>query len=142
MIGNLDYIIDEVAKKRGKDRRIVEVVAKEFFKSWKYEMSNSEALSFHMRKLGHWGGMNSKLRNAAREYIRKLRKIREKIASGKVPEEKMDSYKNIEAVYKDRLTKTWKQIDAIRYVFINNKKVTKAKKLRRELKYGNTSGVR
>lgn len=79
MIGNLDLIIDAVAQKRGEDRRVIEVVAKEMYKRLKTRMVHSEALSLSMPKLGHFVPMNRKLRLYIRELLKKVRKKRAKI---------------------------------------------------------------
>lgn len=137
MIGCLDYIIDDVSKKRGMDRKIVEAIAMEYFKRWKFQLTNSDCLSIDMRGLGMWIGMNSKLRGYVRENIRKIRYLEKEIETNEelsfldkdILREKIGHYKH-------RIKLAWAQLDAIRYVYIRRKEVSKEKKKRRELKYG------
>jgi|SRR6187399_3652773 len=141
MIGNIDYIIDNVSKATGEDRAIVEAVAMETFKRWKKEITNTETLSIYVPKLGHWVGMNRKLRGYLRQYIKKLRRIREKIASGNVPPEKMEGYLMMENVYKNNISRAWIQLDAMRLVIVRGKELSKARKIRRDLKYGHLDRI-
>lgn len=139
MIGNLDYIIDNVSTKYNLDRRLVEVIAQESFKRLKSKMTSSEAVSLLFPGLGYWCIMNRKLRNYTRQYIKKLRKAREKLASGTLEEAKIPYYKELEAVYTERVRTAWIQMDAMRYFFIHKDKRIKASQKRNQ--DGNTNGV-
>ncbi len=132
MIGNIDYIIDELAKEKGYDRRMVEVIAGEVFRSWKYKITNSEKLTIYVPKLGYWTGSNNKLRGYVREYIRKLRKTRHAIASKRLTPEKLERYMQMEQVYVNNIKRAWKQLEAIRALYIKRTARSKIKKLKRE----------
>lgn len=135
MIGNIDYIIDIVAEKKGVDRRIVEVMASEIFKKLKKSMTNSDALSFSMGKLGHWVCMNRKLRRYTREYIKKLRAVRQKIEQenllAKPDEDKLAYLIKMETIYTNRVRTAWVQLNALRTIFYNYAQRKKEKLARR-----------
>ena len=132
MIGNIDYIIDNVSAKYGIERRIVEVIANESFKRLKKQQTNSEALSLYFPQLGYWVCMNGKLRRYIREYIKKLRKIREKVKSGTLSEEQMPFYIERDEIYTNNIRVAWSQLEAMRQIFIGNVARTKIKKENRE----------
>lgn len=135
MIGTLDYIIDIVAEKHKVDRRIVEVIAQENFKRLKTRLVNSTAVAINMNLLGTWVCSNRKLRNYVRQYIKKLRKIRQAISKEK-NEEKLTALKNREVIYVERVRTAWSQMEAIRAVYISLAEKKKKRIERAIQKYG------
>lgn len=100
MIGNLDLIIDIVAKQRGVDRKTVEAIAVETFKRFKTRMVHTSALSLYLPQLGYFICMNNKLRRYVREHLKKVRLRRNKI--------KLCNYK-IKSVKDDAEREDWKR---------------------------------
>jgi hypothetical protein len=83
MQGNLQLIIDIVAKDSEYNRDVVEGVAIELFKRWKTRMVHSEAFTLYMPELGYFMPMNNKLRKYVRENVKKVRKQRNRLKLAK-----------------------------------------------------------
>jgi len=155
MIGNLDLIIDIVAKQRGVDRKTVEGIAVETFKRFKTRMGHSSALSLYLPQLGYFICMNRHLRKYVREHIKKVRLRRNKIKlckykieSVKDETERKDWEKQLEGaiiwegIYLKNLKTALIQLNALRTVFYEskerrierNKNLTKDERINRILK--------
>jgi hypothetical protein len=126
MVGNIDYIIDIVAEKRGVDRELVRILTYSFYKEWKKRMTHTTGTCIDIPAFGKFIVMNAKLRRYIREQIHKLRKVRKKIESKRnvVPN---DYEKEKYYVYTIKIT--WEQIEHIRKIYIRrneNRKLYKA----------------
>ena len=143
MVGNLQFIIDIVAKDSEYDRRVVEAVAVELFKRWKTRMVNSEAFSLYMPELGFFVPMNNKLRKYVREHIKKVRKQRnrikvanEELLTARKPEVIEELNKNLEGaimwegIYLKNLKTALKQLDILRTMYYEKHLRIQAKKLK------------
>jgi hypothetical protein len=134
VIGNLDLIIDIVAKQRGVDRKTVEGIAVETFKRFKTRMGHSSALSLYLPQLGYFICMNRHLRRYVREHVKKVRLRRNKIKlckykieSVKDETERKDWEKQLEGaiiwegIYLKNLKTALIQLNALRIIFYESK---------------------
>lgn len=74
MIGNIDNIVDILAKKSDLDKETISIILSEFWKSWKYKIRNSEASALPIPKLGRFVIQNTRLRYYIRVNIQRRRK--------------------------------------------------------------------
>lgn len=147
MIGNLELIIDQVAKDGSYDRRLVEVIAKETFKRWKTRIVHSENFTLKLPYFGSFVPMNSKLRRYVREYVRKVRRLRnkikdieKKISSCRDPErlpeleENLKHAKMFEGIALEKLKNALRQLNTLRTIWYE-KRERKRERIEKGIKF-------
>ena len=127
MIGNQYYINNKILRDPTipvSDLRTIEVVMDMYWDEFKKLCQDSDKTVIQVTHLGTWYADNTLLRAEARRIIRLLRRIRQK-----------ETYKNkgegTMAIYNyhiNKLRTIWKQMNHLRYIFIERDKKNKKKK--------------
>jgi len=125
MVGNINYIIDDVAEKLGLPREYVKVLAEVQFMEWKRSISTTDCISIKLCGLGYWTTSHSKLKGFVRSNIKKLRKVREAMKDPKYTPLQQETLKVKEALFIKNIRITWKQIKSLQILLAKKDKKVK-----------------
>lgn len=128
MIGNINHIIDIVAEKNNMDRAMIEKIAKMYYKEWKNRLRTSEEICIPLLGLGKFITSASRLRGFIRTEVKKLRRIRQWKKNN--PQRVTDVILAKEKYYTDNIKVAWAQLERIREINLQDKKLREEGKLK------------